>query len=149
VIFLLDTDTLVALARGLKSTKLAARRQAETLKRRLQQTQNDGDTVSVSAVTVSELEYGARKSRDYDSEIAAVHLVLSPFLILDYERVHCPVHYGEIRSELAAKGTPIGAMDLMIAAHARALDATLVSNNTAHFGRVSGLNVVNWLGGSS
>jgi tRNA(fMet)-specific endonuclease VapC len=50
-----------------------------------------------------------------------------------------------VRRELEVKGLVIGAMDLLIAAHALALDATLVSNNVAHFSRVPGLKVENWL----
>src|SRR6266851_7448898 len=91
-----------------------------------------GDSVGLSAVTVSELEFGARNSRQYESEIAAVRKVLTPFDVYDYDSVTCPAHYGRIRHELETKGVTIGSMDLLIAAHALALDATLVSNNVAH-----------------
>jgi len=53
-------------------------------------------------------------------------------------------HYGDIRVALERKGTPIGAMDMMIAAHARSMNAVLVTNNTKHFRRVPGLKVENW-----
>ena len=71
--------------------------------------------------------------------------MLTPFEIYDYDAVLCPLHYGRIRHALEANGGTIGAMDLLIAAHALALDATLVSNNLTHFARVPGLKVANWL----
>jgi tRNA(fMet)-specific endonuclease VapC len=69
---------------------------------------------------------------------------LTPFEVLDYEGTTCPRHYGRIRHELEQAGQAIGAMDLLIAAHALALAATLVTNNLAHFQRVSGLSVIRW-----
>jgi predicted nucleic acid-binding protein len=56
----------------------------------------------------------------------------------------CPILYGEIRYTLASQGTPIGNMDLLVAAHAKALKATLVTNNTVEFSRVPGLIYENW-----
>ena len=53
-------------------------------------------------------------------------------------------HYGEIRTELEKKGTPIGSLDTMIAAHAKSLNAVLVTNNTKEFNRVKGLTIENW-----
>ena len=53
-------------------------------------------------------------------------------------------HYGEIRSELERSGRPIGFNDFLIAAHARALGLTLVTNNVGEFRRVSGLSVEDW-----
>lgn len=74
----------------------------------------------------------------------AVRKVLAPFDIYDYDAVLCPMHYGLIRHDLERKGMTIGSMDLLIAAHALALDAKLVSNNREHFSRVAGLTVVAW-----
>ena len=101
--------------------------------------------MGLSAITVSELEFGARNGGRYEAEIAAVGKVLLPFEIYDYDAIGCPPHCGRIRHELETKGITIGAMDLLIAAHAFALDATLVSNNLAHFSRVTGLKTANWL----
>jgi tRNA(fMet)-specific endonuclease VapC len=146
VIYLLDTDTLVSMIRGLKSARRpAVRKQAEAVVKHCREAQVAGHLVGLSAITVSELEFGARHSGDYEAEIAAVHQVLAPFEIFDYDAVACPVHYGAIRQDLDAKGIPIGAMDLLIGAHALALNATLVSNNQAHFSRVTGLMTANWL----
>jgi tRNA(fMet)-specific endonuclease VapC len=146
MIYLLDTDMLIFMVRGLKSTRRPAQRQrAQELVEHCRQPQAAGDSVGLSAVTVSELEFGARNGGQYESEIAAVHKLLTPFDIYDYDSDGCPRHYGRIRHDLETKGVTIGSMDLLIAAHAVALDATLVSNNLAHFSRVAGLKTVNWV----
>ena len=80
-----------------------------------------------------------------EAEMAAVRQALTPFDFYDYDSIVCPPHYGRIRQELEARGVTIGSMDLLIAAHALGLDATLVSNNLAHFSRVAGLKTANWL----
>jgi tRNA(fMet)-specific endonuclease VapC len=146
MINLLDTDMLIFVIRGLKAARRPTGRQrAQELVERCRRIQSAGDSVGLSAVTVSELEYGAQSSGEYDTQIAAVRKVLMPFDIYDYDSVSCPAHYGRIRHELETKGLTIGSMDLLIAAHALALDATLVSNNLAHFSRVAGLKTANWL----
>lgn len=145
MIYLLDTDTLIFMIRGLKGRKHKHREQAEHLVKQSRERQLAGDSVGLSAITVSELEFGARKSGHYEKEIAAVQKVLTPFDLYDYDALECPRHYGRIRQELESIGQPIGSMDLLIAAHAQALDATLVSNNLAHFSRIGDLTVVSWL----
>jgi tRNA(fMet)-specific endonuclease VapC len=145
--YLLDTDLLIYMIRGLKPRPRpsAHRQRAMSLVDRCREVQAADDAVGVSAVTVSELEFGARHSEQYDTEIAAVRKILAPFQVYDFDAVVCPVHYGRIRYELETTGQTIGSMDLLIAAHALALEATLVTNNETHFGRVSGLKAVNWL----
>jgi tRNA(fMet)-specific endonuclease VapC len=146
MIYLLDTDTLIYMVRGLKSGKQAKNQQrARVLVERCRSTQAAGDSVGLSAVTVSELEFGARSSGQYETEMQAVRKLLTPFDIYDYDCVDCPQHYGRIRHDLESRGATIGAMDLLIAAHTLSLAATLVSNNLAHFSRVRGLTAVNWL----
>jgi tRNA(fMet)-specific endonuclease VapC len=145
MIYLLDTDILIYMIRGLKaSARRQMRERARDLVERCRQAQKEGHAVGVSAITVSELEFGARNSGRYDAESAAVHKILTPFEIYDYVAVTCAPHYGHARYELERTGQPIGAMDLLIAAHALALDATLVTNNLAHFRRVPGLTVTGW-----
>jgi tRNA(fMet)-specific endonuclease VapC len=148
MIYLLDTGTLIHMVRGLRSSRRTRRATAQRLTERCRAVQANGDSVGLSAITVSELEFGARSSRDYDEEIAAVRKLFVPFDLYDYDAVSCPARYGHIRQELEAQGATIGSMDLLIAAHALALDATVVTNNQAHFSRVSGLRVANWLGAS-
>ena len=74
-----------------------------------------------------------------------MHKVLTPFDLYAFDAVSCPEHYGRLRHELEAKGQTIGSMDMLIAAQAMALNAAPVTNNDAHFSRVAGLRVVNWL----
>ena len=96
----------------------------------------------VSSITVAELRYGAsrRKSTKLHQLIDAFtsNLAIMPFDEL------CASRFGEIASELAAQGVPIGEFDALIAAHASSLGVTLVTNNTKHFSRVRGLDIVNW-----
>lgn len=146
VIHLLDTDTLIYTLRGLKAgpRQAAARQRANVIVQRCRRQQRRGGTVGVSSITISELEYGARGSDDYETEVRAVRRILAPFEAFDYDSVYCPGQYGRIRHALEAAGTSIGSLDLLIAAHALALDAVLVTNNVQHFSRVDGLQVVNW-----
>jgi tRNA(fMet)-specific endonuclease VapC len=146
VLYVLDSDTIISMLRGLKAParQHARRAKALALVERCKETQAAGDLVGLSAITVSELEFGAYNSDDYDVEIAAVHKILTPFEVLDYSGANCPRHYGRIRYELDKAGQPIGAMDLLIAAHVLALGATLVTNNLAHFQRIAGLAVTRW-----
>jgi tRNA(fMet)-specific endonuclease VapC len=146
MIYLLDTDTLIFMIRGLKGGRRhpSRRARATALVKRCQLAQKAADTVGVSAITISELEFGARNSDSYEKEMEAVHKILRPFDTFDYETVDCPVQYGRIRHDLQIEGRPIGSMDLMIAAHALSLDATVVTNNSSHFARIKGLKTVNW-----
>ena len=145
-LYMLDTDILVFMIRGLKDPDRASARhvKAQRIRRRIQRHLRAGATVGVSMVTVCELEYGAGKSSHPERERRAVSKILAPFALLDCDAVHVPRHYGEIRCMLEKAGVPIGAMDLMIAAHAHAQSATLVTNNEDEFRRVEGLKVVNW-----
>jgi tRNA(fMet)-specific endonuclease VapC len=150
MIYLLDTDTLIFMVRGLKIAAPRNEREKQRLQiaRRIlskcQKRQAAGDEVGLSAITVAELEFGARNSGDYAREIVAVRKVLTPFLAHDFDATVAAEHYGEVRHALETAGTPLGSMDLLIAGHAKALGATLVTNNTAHFSRVAGLACENW-----
>ena len=96
----------------------------------------------VSAITVAELHFGAdqRKSSAIHAKIDAF---LGDLLIVPFDEI-CARHFGTIGSALAAQGTPIGDKDVLIAATAFAVQATLVTNNVKHFSRVRGLRVENW-----
>jgi tRNA(fMet)-specific endonuclease VapC len=143
---MLDTDTVIFMLRGLKAParQRGRRDKALALVDRCREAQANGDGIGLSAITVAELEFGAHNSANYDTEIAAVRKLLTPFEILDYDGTTCPPFYGRVRRELEQAGQAIGAMDLLIAAHALALAATLVTNNLRHFQRVSGLSVTQW-----
>jgi len=99
--------------------------------------------ICTSIIVAAELRYGCAKkgSAKLWAKVESV-LAIIPILPLD---VLADVEYGDIRSALEAAGEPIGANDLLIAAQARALGLTLVTDNTREFNRVRGLNVENWL----
>ena len=100
--------------------------------------------VCTSIVVASELRYGcARKGSPKLLARVEELLRVIPVLPLD---MPADADYGRIRAELETVGQPIGANDLLIAAHALALGMTLVTDNTREFGRVRGLKVENWLG---
>jgi tRNA(fMet)-specific endonuclease VapC len=81
------------------------------------------------------------------SRVLANPTLLGYVEILDFPDAAC-VHYARIRADLKKLGTMIGANDLFIAAHARTLGLTLVTNNTREFRRVRNLAVENWLAGA-
>ncbi|RPI75680.1 MAG: type II toxin-antitoxin system VapC family toxin, partial [Planctomycetaceae bacterium] len=136
----------IFMIRGLKSARPPAqRKRALALVERCQTAQGEGESVGLSAVSVSELEFGAHLSADYSREITAVQKLLAPFDVYDYDAVACPRQYGRVRHGLERLGQPIGSMDMLIAAHALALDAILVTNNLAHFHRVDGLKATSCL----
>ena len=102
-----------------------------------------GESVCVSVIVAAELRYGcARKGSPKLRRRVEEFLSEVPVLPFD---VPADSAYGGIRAELEAAGRPIGSMDLLIAAHASALAATVVTANVGEFRRVRGLNVENWL----
>ena len=98
--------------------------------------------VCMSVVTKSELLYGVEVSPRRAQDVAALAALLPYVEVLDLPG-DAASHYAEIRADLKKRGAPIGANDLFIAAHARSLGLTLVTN-TAEFSRVKGLRVENW-----
>ena len=96
-----------------------------------------------SSVTVSELWYGVCKSRKVEQNREALVEFLLPLAVAPYDE-RAAVDYGAIRASLEQSGKTIGPLDLMIAAHARSLDVTLVTNNVHEFQRVDGLSIENW-----
>ena len=99
--------------------------------------------VAISAITYSELEYGVSKSRHQTKNKIALMEFLAPFTIFDFNEMAAE-KYGEIRADLESKGTTIGNMDLLIAAHVLALDLILVTNNEKEFKRIADLKIENW-----
>lgn len=97
----------------------------------------------ISSITYAELMHGVEKSQDAERNRVAITLFLSPLSVLEFDN-YAAEEYGKVRTELERKGTPIGPMDMLIAAHARAENLILVTNNTREFNRVEGLNVENW-----
>ena len=132
-LFMLDTDTCIFLMRG-ESQTLAAKVQSVPLQQQV-----------MSAVTFAELTYGVqvsaaskRKQNQAVLNSLALHLA-----VLDWPQ-DAAKHYAGIRADLKKRGAQLGSADLMIAAHARAMGAIVVTNNVKDFGRVKGLEVENW-----
>lgn len=130
---MLDTDTCIFLMRG-AFQRLEAKVQSVPLAQQV-----------MSAVTFAELSYGVqasatakRKQNQAILDSLALHLA-----VLDWPQ-DAAKHYAEIRADLKKRGAQLGAADLMIAAHARAMGAIIVTNNVKDFGRVKGLEVENW-----
>jgi tRNA(fMet)-specific endonuclease VapC len=103
---------------------------------------NVGD-IGISTITVSELKYGAVKSKNPKLNIQRVEEFLAPLEILPYDH-NAADSYGEIRHNLETKGEVIGSLDMLIAAHALSKDIILVTNNEKEFLRVINLRIENW-----
>jgi len=100
--------------------------------------------VGLSSITLSELEYGVEKSQHKVKNKIALAQFMTPLIIAPYDDLAAR-HYGEIRCYLEKKGQSIGALDLLIAAHALSLNATLVTNNEQKFNRIPKLKIENWI----
>jgi len=101
------------------------------------------DAICVSIITAAELQYGCAK-KGSPKLLAQIEAILAAVQVLALD-VPADVEYGGIRSELEAAGQTIGPNDLLIAAHAYALEAVLVTANLREFSRVRGLKVENWM----
>jgi tRNA(fMet)-specific endonuclease VapC len=99
--------------------------------------------VCISVITKSELLHGVEVSPKRRQDEAALAAFLRYLEVLDFPD-SASSHYAKIRADLKARGGMIGANDLLIAAHARSLGLTLVTNNTREFRRVSNLSIDNW-----
>ena len=99
--------------------------------------------VGISAVTLCELQFGVARSVQPDRNARALTAFLGPVEVLDFP-ADAGVVYGKLRATLQRNGTPIGNLDLLIAAHALYLGCVLVTNNTREFNRCTGLAVENW-----
>jgi tRNA(fMet)-specific endonuclease VapC len=130
---MLDTDTCIA----------AIKRNPEVIKKL--RGKNPGQ-VGISTVTMSELCFGVEASARPEQNREALWEFMLPLEIAHYDDT-CASRYGSVRASLRKKGRPIGALDTMIAAHAVALDVTLVTHNTREFGEVEGLPLEDWLKG--
>jgi tRNA(fMet)-specific endonuclease VapC len=134
VIWLLDTNTLAYLVNRSGGS--------ERIKRRLSG-RSPGE-MRLSAITLSEVHYGLARGDVSMERRDAFRALIDLFEVEDYPAA-AAVDYGEIRSALERTGQRIGPYDLLIAAHARHIKATLVTNNEREFRRVPGLAVQNWL----
>ena len=129
--YMLDTDTC----------SFILKRTNEKLLKRLRRT--SVEDVCISVIAKAELLYGVDLSPHPKADETAVIAFLRHVAVLDFPDEATP-HYAAIRGHLKRKGTMIGADDLLIAAHARSLALTLVTNNVGEFGRVPHLKLENW-----
>jgi tRNA(fMet)-specific endonuclease VapC len=129
--YMLDTDTC----------SYVMRRSHDAVLKRLAKV--PVDDVCISVITKSELLFGVEVSPRRRQDEAALAAFLRFIEVLDFPD-EASQHYAKIRADLKARGTMIGANDLFIAAHARSLGLTLITNNTREFKRVRGLSVDNW-----
>jgi tRNA(fMet)-specific endonuclease VapC len=128
-LFMLDTDTVSFALRGVGAVaaRLAERKPSE---------------LCMSVVTLAELRFGAAK-RGSRKIHRAIDAFLSGVDVLPFTQVAAE-RFGVIAAALSDEGEPIGQMDTLIAAHALAVGATLVTNNERHFSKVGGLKLANW-----
>jgi tRNA(fMet)-specific endonuclease VapC len=101
------------------------------------------DKICTSIIVAAELRYGCAKSGS-KKLLTAIEELLAEIEVLPFD-APADAEYGEVRAGLEAVGKPIGGNDLLIAAHARATEAIIVTANSDEFGRVRGLKVENWL----
>lgn len=100
--------------------------------------------ICISSITLAELEYGMQHSSNpIRNEQALLHFLI-PIEILPFDAAAAS-EYGALRTYLQGLGTPIGPLDMLIAAHARSEHMTLVTNNVREFIRVPELVVENWV----
>ena len=129
--YMLDTNIIV----------YAKNNRPEHVLRRLMS--HEPDQLCISAVTMAELESGIFRSSRPGQNRMALMLFLSGIQVVPFD-AEATREYGDIRHELTMQGNLIGANDLLIAAHARAMGAVLVTNNMREFERVEGLRIENW-----
>jgi len=99
--------------------------------------------IGVCSVVAAELAYGVAKSGSLRNR-QALEMFLAPLTILPFDEPAAWA-YGELRAVLERKGTTIGSLDMLIAAHALSQQALLVTHNTDEFTRVPGLQLDNWV----
>jgi tRNA(fMet)-specific endonuclease VapC len=129
--YLLDTNVCIIYLKG-KNSNLKQRFDALSIKE-----------IAVCSVVKAELFYGAMKSANPERNFALQQAFLDRFVSLSFDDLAATMS-GTVRAQLEARGTPIGAYDLQIAAIALANHLTLVTHNTREFERVDGLQLEDW-----
>lgn len=129
--YLLDTNTCIVYLKG-RNLNLRQKLEAVAI-----------SDMSVCSVVKAELFYGAMKSANPERNSALQREFLGQFVSLSFDDLAAQ-SFGDIRAQLEARGTPIGAYDLQIAAIALANGLTLITHNTREFNRVDGLQVEDW-----
>lgn len=131
VTYMLDTNICI----------YAMKNKPKHVLQRLKKELNNG--VCISSITLAELEYGMKHSSNPAKNEQSLLQFLIPLAVLPFGAAAAS-EYGAIRAFLQSNGTPIGPLDMLIAAHAKAEDMILVTNNVREFERVPELDVENW-----
>ena len=130
--FMLDTNTCIYIIK---------RKPSEVIKRFKR---TNISQIGISSITLSELSYGVSKSSKPEKNQMALAQFIAPLVILPYGD-EAARYYGELRAYLEKQGTPIGSLDMLIAAHALSNACTLVTNNKKEFIRIPNLKIDNWI----
>ena len=130
--FMLDTNTCIYIIK----------RKPPNVIRRFKRTEIS--QIGISSITLSELLYGVSKSSRPEQNRLALTQFIAPLEILSYGD-EAAQYYGDIRAHLEKQGTPIGSLDMLIAAHTLSIACTLVTNNEKDFIRIPNLKIVNWV----
>ena len=104
---------------------------------------NYEDGLAISSITLAELEYGVQNSSNPEKNTVALLKFLTIVDVLPFDS-GAAEQYGSISADLKRKGTPIGPMDTLIAAHAKSEELTIVTHNVREFERVIGLKIEDW-----
>ncbi|MDZ7761327.1 MAG: type II toxin-antitoxin system VapC family toxin [Desulfovermiculus sp.] len=128
--YMLDTNMCIAVMKGLPSvrSRIISINPAQT---------------SISGIVLAELSYGVWKSKQCKRNQKALSDFCAMCRVWDWP-AQAAETYGQIRTDLAQQGRIIGANDLLIAAHAKFINAILVTNNTREFQRIPGLHIEDW-----
>jgi len=130
--FMLDTNTCIYIIKRKPFDVIERFRQTEV------------SQIGISSITLSELLYGVSKSSKPEQNQIALTQFVAPLEILPYGD-EAALYYGDLRVHLEKKGTPIGSLDMLIAAHALSIDSILVTNNVREFIRTPHLKIDNWV----
>jgi tRNA(fMet)-specific endonuclease VapC len=129
--FILDTNICIYIIKRKPSGAIERFKRAEISR------------IGISSITLSELLYGVSKSSKPEQNLIALTQFVAPLEILPYGN-EAAQYYGDLRAQLEKQGTPIGSLDMLIAAHALSIDCTLVTNNEKEFIRIPNLKIDNW-----
>ena len=129
--YMLDTNACIDLIHGKRQSVIA----------RIREHMADG--LCISSITLAELEHGVEKSAYREQNRVALLKMLTIFKVIPFDDTAAE-EYGRIRADLERRSMQIGPLDLLIAAHAKAEEFVLVTNNVHEFTRVDGLVVEDW-----
>ena len=129
MIFMLDTDTVSHMVRN----------HSPVIRNLIK---HEDDEICISAITYAEISYGLEK-KGSDRLFNEVRSIMEKMSIIDFDESQSEL-YGKIRLELEKSGTPLGDMDMLIAAAALSAGAILVTHNTKHFSKIKSIRVEDW-----